>query len=167
MQNRIRCLATETIEGSALPLQSIDDVHGSDGLPLGMLGVGDSIANNILQENLENASGLLIDQARDTLDSSTASKTTDGRLGDALDVITQDFAVTLGASLSESLASFASTSHVEFFLSVENRMMGISKYPAFYTQRSSCPLREFESRDMENNIGAKILDPFVGHFNNS
>ncbi len=49
VQNRIRCLATETIEGSALPLQSIDDIHGGDGLPLSMLGVGDSITDDIAQ----------------------------------------------------------------------------------------------------------------------
>ena len=150
-----------------MPLQSIDDIHSGDSLPLGVLSVGDSITDDVLKENLEDTSSLLIDETRDTLDTTSASQTADSGLGDTLDVVTQDFAVTLGASLSESLASFASTSHVEFFLSVENRMMGISKCPAFYTQRSSCPVREFESRDMENNIGAKILDPFVGHFNNS
>ena len=116
-------LTTESVEGSALPLQSIDDIHGGDSLPLGVLGVGDSITDDVLKENLEDTSGLLIDEARDTLDTTSASQTADGGLGDALDVITQDFAVTLGASLSESLASFASTSHVEFCLSVEFRMM--------------------------------------------
>jgi len=116
-------LTTESVEGSALPLQGIDDIHGGDSLPLGVLGVGDSITDDVLKENLEDTSGLLIDEARDTLDTTSASQTADSGLGDALDVITQDFAVTLGASLSESLASFASTSHVEFCLSVEFRMM--------------------------------------------
>ena len=142
------CLTTESVEGSALPLQSIDDIHSSDSLPLGVLSVGDSIADDVLKENLEDTSGLLIDEARDTLDTTSASQTADSGLGDTLDVITQDFAVTLGTSLSESLASFASSSHVVFFLSVENRMMGISKCPSFYTQRSSCPLRESEPRDI-------------------
>ena len=100
-----------------MSFKSIDNIHGGDSLPLGMLSVGDSITDDILKENLEDTSGLLIDQARDTLDTTSASQTADGGLGDALDVITQDFAVTLGASLSESLASFASTSHVECFLS--------------------------------------------------
>jgi hypothetical protein len=118
-----RHLTTESVEGSALPLQSIDDIHGGDSLPLGVLSVGDSITDDVLKENLEDTSGLLIDEARDTLDTTSASQTADGGLGDALDVITQDLAVTLGASLSESLASFASTSHVEFYLSVEIRMM--------------------------------------------
>jgi hypothetical protein len=46
-----------------LPLQSIDDIHSGDSLPLGMLSVGDSITDDILKENLEDTSGLLIDEA--------------------------------------------------------------------------------------------------------
>ena len=43
---------TETIQSPALPLESVDDVHGSDSLPLGMLSVGDGVADDILQEHL-------------------------------------------------------------------------------------------------------------------
>ena len=50
--NRLGFLATESVQGPALPLQSIDDVHGSDGLPLGMLSVGDGVADDVLQEHL-------------------------------------------------------------------------------------------------------------------
>ena len=110
-------LTTESVEGSALSLESIDDIHGGDSLPLGVLGVGDSVTDDVLKEDLEDTSGLLVDEARDTLDTTAASQTADGGLGDALDVVTKNLAVTLGASLSESLASFASTSHVECFLS--------------------------------------------------
>jgi hypothetical protein len=39
--------------------------------------------------DLENTPSLLVNEARDTLDTTTASKTTNGRLGDALDVVTQ------------------------------------------------------------------------------
>ena len=114
------CLAAEAVQGAALPLQSVDDVHGSDGLPLGMLGVGDGIPDDVLKEDLEDATGLLIDEARDTLDTATARQTADGGLGDALDVVPEDLPVALGASLSESLASFATSSHVDaFFNSLE------------------------------------------------
>ena len=106
-------LTTESVEGSALTLESIDNIHSSDSLPLGVFGVGDSITDDVLKEDLEDSTGLLIDEARDTLDTTTASKTADSGLGDTLDVITQHFAMTLGASLSESLASFASSSHFE------------------------------------------------------
>ena len=44
--------ATETIQSPALPLKSVDDVHGSDSLPLGMLSVGDGVTDDILQEHL-------------------------------------------------------------------------------------------------------------------
>ena len=46
-------LAAETIEGPALAFQSIDDVHGGDSLPLGVLSVSDGIANDVLEEHLE------------------------------------------------------------------------------------------------------------------
>ena len=95
-----------------MPLESIDHIHGGDSLPLGVFSVGDSIPDHILQENLENSTSLLIDEARDTLDSSTTSQPPDGGLGDALDVVSQHLPVPLGASLSQSLSSFATSSHV-------------------------------------------------------
>ena len=45
-------------------------------------------------------------------DSSPPRQTADGGLGDALDVVSQHLTVTLGASLSESLASLATSGHV-------------------------------------------------------
>ena len=95
-----------------MPLEGIDNIHGGDGLPLGVFGVGDSIPDDVLKEDLEDSTGLLIDESRDTLDSSTASQTPDGGLGDSLDVVSQHLTVTLGASLSESLSSFTTSSHV-------------------------------------------------------
>ena len=98
-----------------MPLQSVDNIHGSDGLPLGVLGVGDSITDDVLKEDLEDTTGLLVDEARDTLDTATARQTADGGLGDALDVVPEDLPVALGASLSESLASLATSSHFAAF----------------------------------------------------
>ena len=94
-----------------MTLQSVDDVHGGDGLSLGMLGVGDGITDDILEEHLEDAAGLFVDEARDTFDTASTRETTDGGLGDTLDVITQHFAMTFGASLSEALSSFAASRH--------------------------------------------------------
>ena len=105
-------LAAESVQGASLTFQSVDDIHGGDGLALGMLGVGDGITDDVLEEDLENSAGLLVDEAGDTLDTTTAGQTTDSGLGDTLDVITQDFPVTLGATLSESLSSFATARHV-------------------------------------------------------
>ena len=104
-------LAAESVEGTSLPLQSIDDVHGSNGPSLGVLGVGDCVTDDILQKDLENTASLLVDETRDTLDTTTASETTDGGLGDALDVVTKNLPVTLGASFSETFASFTTARH--------------------------------------------------------
>ena len=105
------CLTAESVEGASLAFQSIDDIHGSHGLPLGMLSVCDSISDHVLEEHFQDTTSLLVDESRNTLDTTTASQTTDSRLGNTLDVITQDFAVTLSASLSESLSTFAASRH--------------------------------------------------------
>ena len=105
-------LAAEAVQGAALPLQGVDHVHGGHGLPLGVLRVGDGVADHVLQEHLEDPAGLLVDQAGDALHSAATSQTADGGLGDALDVITEDFTVPLGASFSESLSSLTTSRHV-------------------------------------------------------
>ncbi|RUS69490.1 hypothetical protein EGW08_022758 [Elysia chlorotica] len=51
-------------EGAALTLQGVDDIHGGDGLALGMLGVGDSVTDYVLEEDLEDTTGLFVDEAR-------------------------------------------------------------------------------------------------------
>ena len=106
-------LTSESVEGTSLPLESIDHIHSGDGLPFGVLGVGDGIPDDVLKEDLEDTTGLLVDESRDTLDSSTASQPSDGGLGDSLDVVSQHLTVTLGTSLSKSLSSFTTSSHVE------------------------------------------------------
>ena len=104
-------LTAKAVQGAALAFEGVHHVHGSHSLPLGVLGVRDSVPDHVLQKHLEHPTGLLVDEARDALDAASASQTTDSRLGDALDVITQNLAVTLGSSLSEPLASFATASH--------------------------------------------------------
>ena len=100
-------LSAKAIQSLALTLEGIHNVHGSHGLATGMLGVGDGITNNILQKDLEDTASLLINKTGDALDTATTGQTADGRLGNALDVVTKDLAVTLGATLSEALASFS------------------------------------------------------------
>jgi hypothetical protein len=58
---RERRLTTETVEGTALALERVDNVEGGDSLALGVLSVGDSIANNALEEGLQDTTGLLVD----------------------------------------------------------------------------------------------------------
>ena len=89
-----------------------------------MLSVRDGVANNTLEESLENTSGLLVDHGtakqvstweetvrRDHIPNSlyttSASKTTDRRLCDTLDVVSENLAMSFRATLSETLATFS------------------------------------------------------------
>ena len=110
-----------------MSLEGIDDVHGGDRLPLGVLRVGDSVSDDVFKEDLEDSTGLFVDKARDTFDTPTASKTTDGRLGDSLDVVTQDFTMSLGAPFAESLSSLSTTSHCEEILGWMSKLVKVAK----------------------------------------
>merc|ERR1719300_1971715 len=105
-------LTAESVEGTTLPLQCVDHIHGSDSLPLGVFSVGDSIPDDILQEDFQNSSGLLIDESGYALDSSSSGQPTNGWFGDALDVVPQHLAVTFGTTLSKAFSSFAASRHV-------------------------------------------------------
>ena len=107
-----RRLAAETVQGATLTLQGVDYVHCGNGLPLGVLGVSDGVADDVLEEYLEDAAGLLVDETGDTLHTTATSQTPDGWLRDALDVIAQHFAMTLRATLSKTFASFTSAGHL-------------------------------------------------------
>ena len=87
------------------------DVEGRDGLPASVLGVGDGVADDVLQEHLQHTAGLLVDEARDALDTTTARETADGRLRDALDVVTQHLSVALSTTLSKSLSTLSTSGH--------------------------------------------------------
>ena len=57
-------LTTETVEGAALALERVDNVEGRDGLALGVLSVGNRVADDALEEGLEDTTGLVIDHYR-------------------------------------------------------------------------------------------------------
>ena len=109
-------LTTETVEGTALALEGVDDVKRRDGLALGVLGVGDGVTDDTLEEGLEDTTGLLVDHGRDTLDTTTTCETADGGLCDTLDVVTKNLAVTLGTTLAEALAALAACVNVSMLL---------------------------------------------------
>nr|CAD7616371.1 unnamed protein product [Timema genevievae] len=73
------------------------------GLPFGVLRIGYRVANDVFKKHLEYATRLLIDEARDSLDSPSTSETANGRFGDALDVVTKDLSVTLRATFPSFL----------------------------------------------------------------
>lgn len=113
-------LTAEAVERAALALERVDHVHGGDGLALGVLRVGDRVADHVLQEHLQHPAGLLVDEAGDALDSATAGQAADGGLGDALNVIAEDFAVALGATLAKTFPSLAAARHNEQKLRVSS-----------------------------------------------
>jgi len=117
-------LTTETIKGTALSLESVDNIEGGDGLALGVLSIGDGITNDTLEEGLQDTTGLLVDHCDalawdysgnasmlltswNTLDTTTTSETSDSWLGDTLNVVTKNLAVTLGSTLSKTLSSLS------------------------------------------------------------
>nr|GMD69402.1 histone H4 [Ipomoea batatas] len=103
----------ESVQSPALPFQRIHDVHGSNRLAAGVLGVGNGIPNHILQKDLQNAASFLVYEPADTLHAASTGQPTDRRLGYTLDVIAEDLPVTLRSSLSQSLTSFSPTRHSE------------------------------------------------------
>jgi hypothetical protein len=56
-----RRLTTETVEGTALALESVDNVERGDGLALGVLSVGDGVTDDALKEGLQDTTGLFVD----------------------------------------------------------------------------------------------------------
>jgi hypothetical protein len=102
--------AAETVEGSSLSLKSVDNVEGGDGLSLGVFSVHDGVTDDVLEEALEDGTGLLVDVGADSLDTTTASKSADSRLGNAEDGLTESTSVlvSLGAGLAATLAFSAS-----------------------------------------------------------
>ena len=109
--------ATETVDGSALSLEGVDDVHSGDGLSPGVLSVGHCVPDDALEEALEDVSGVVVDEGGDPLDTSSPGQPSDGGLGDALDGSSGVALLggPLGADLSlssDSFATFALSSHL-------------------------------------------------------
>ena len=105
------CSSTETVEGSTLSLEGIDDIEGGDGLSLGVLGVGNGVLDNVLEEASEDNSGLVIDEGADSLDSTSSGESSDGWLGDTEDGVLDGLgSESLGSSLSSDLTELSSFS---------------------------------------------------------
>src|SRR6218665_3810183 len=139
-------LTAEPVEGTALTLQRVDDVHGRDGLALGVLRVGDGISDDVLEEDLEHTASLFVDETGDTLHTSTSCQTANGRLRNALDVVSEHLPVAFGASLAESFASLSSARHFPVCLLSSTEMKWLMMIPGFNDilwQRR--PLTSFDS----------------------
>jgi hypothetical protein len=112
---------SETVECASRPLKSVDDIKCGHRLAFRMLGVGDRVTDNlqlwsvtmknlrretsthIFEEDLKDTTGLFVDETRDTLHTTTTSEAANGGLCDTLDVVAEDFAMTLSTTLAKSL----------------------------------------------------------------
>ena len=131
-------LSSKAVQGLALALEGIDDVHGGNGLALGVLRVRDGIPDDVLEEDLEDAAGLLVDEARDALDAAAAREAADGGLGDALDVVPEDLAVALRAALAEAFATFAASRH-DLLMCVWSDVLELGRGPRLGTGLTAAP----------------------------
>ncbi|MFS7961409.1 hypothetical protein Hanom_Chr08g00714661 [Helianthus anomalus] len=76
-----------------------------------MLRIRNRISYHILQKDLQHTTSLLIDQPTDPLHSASSRKPPDRRLRDPLNIIPENFPVTLCSPLSQTLSSLAATRH--------------------------------------------------------
>jgi len=76
-----------------------------------VLGVGDGVADDVLEEDLEHAAGLLVDEPGDALHAAPPRQPPDRRLRDPLDVVAEHLPVTLGAALAQALTALAAPRH--------------------------------------------------------
>ena len=103
--------STESVKGSSLSLESVDDIEGGDGLSLGVLGVGNGVLDNVLEELSEDNSGLVVDEGADSLDTTSSGESSDGWLGDTEDGVLDGLGgESLGSSLSADLSELSSFS---------------------------------------------------------
>jgi hypothetical protein len=58
---------------------------------------------HIFEEDLENTTGLFVNETGDTLHTTTASETANGGFCDTLDVVAKDFTMTLSTTLAKTL----------------------------------------------------------------
>ena len=107
----VKCSSAETVEGSALSLESVDDVESSDSLSLGVFGVHNGVADDVLEEGSEDSAGLLIDVGRDSLHTTSSCESADSWLGNAEDGVSEGslWLESLGAGLASGLALSSSS----------------------------------------------------------
>ena len=98
-------LRAESVERTALSLESVDHVHSRDRLTFGVFGVRHSIANDILEKDLQDTADFFVDEPTDTFHTASSSQTTDSRFSDALNVVTEYLAMSFGTAFAETFAT--------------------------------------------------------------
>eukprot|EP00448_Togula_jolla_P040053 CAMPEP_0170621542 /NCGR_PEP_ID=MMETSP0224-20130122/28653_1 /TAXON_ID=285029 /ORGANISM="Togula jolla, Strain CCCM 725" /LENGTH=151 /DNA_ID=CAMNT_0010947801 /DNA_START=95 /DNA_END=550 /DNA_ORIENTATION=- len=98
--NTFGTLAAETVDGAPLALESVDDVQSGHSLAACVLRVRDGVTQHVLQERLQNTTGLLVDEPADTLHAATTCQSANGWFCDTLDVVSEHLPVPHSAALA-------------------------------------------------------------------
>ena len=78
-----------TVDCAALALQGVDNIESRHCLSLGVLGVGDSVPDDVLEKGAQHVASLLVHEPADTLHASASSQTANCWLGDTGDAVGQ------------------------------------------------------------------------------
>merc|ERR1711991_87656 len=109
--------STESVEGTALALKRVDDIHGSDGSSARVFGIRHGVSHDGEKEGLQHTTGLLVDVAGNALDTTSTRETADGGLGNAQNVISVTSTVmAFSATFSEAFASFTTSCSSHFLI---------------------------------------------------
>lgn len=93
----------------ARALESVDDVRSTNGLPFVVLSIGHGVPKDVLKENLEGTTCFRINASIDALHTTSTGNTNQRRLGDALNAVAKDLAVTLDTFAAKTLATFSAS----------------------------------------------------------
>jgi len=110
-------------------LESMDNVHGTDCHSACMFRVDDSVTNEPLEKDTEDTTGLFVDKTGNALDTTTARQTANGRLGNALNVVTKHLAMAFATLATQGIFhSFPTARHDVFLLLVVDLLL---RYESF------------------------------------
>merc|ERR1711976_97946 len=103
---------SETVESSTLSLESVDDVHSGDSFSSGVLSVCNGISDDLLKERSEDSSGVVIDEAGDSLDTTSSTESSDSWFGDTVNSGSSGFSgVSFSTVFSNTFHSFTFSDH--------------------------------------------------------
>ena len=98
---------TYTVKRAALAFECINHIKRRDRLALCMLCVCDRVPDDALKKQLENATRFIVDQAGNTLHTTTTGQAPNRWLCNTLDIIAQDLAVALCTAFAKSLSTLS------------------------------------------------------------
>ena len=145
-----------------MSLEGVDDVGGGNGFPAGVLGVGDGVTNDVLEESGKDFTDFLVDVEGDSLNTSSASQASNGGLGDTLNEGSRVLSVvSLNADFADSFSAFSSFANSCHLLTFRPSLLLYRPFP--FSSRIFDFIGRFSRRSVS--VSAANLTYFVGDFN--